>query len=481
MKGRNERLLDGCLVALGSLAASSWALHLPAQTQDEIVVLLYAELISNGRVPNEDFFTPYGPGTFWPLALLFELLGEPSLAVARGLALTYHVVLALGVWALACHFGRVPGLMAGVLSGILVGALELVVYGWVAALSATVWCLAACLRGKPFMAGVLAAIACTVRLEFVLVVVPLLVVVGRPGSIRRLASGLLLGAVPLAVHTGVAGKELFRNVFVDRLAVDVRPPISGTPAWLWAGLVVIALSAAALTWIAIQRRRREDLAIALLVMLLLPQVLQRIDREHFLFVAVAAMPLGLAALTASLSSEGRFPLLPVRAMVRFGAVAVILLGLFAYSAMPRAHQMVVGNRTLLVVSAEEAAAIDDAIDTIDQHREASDQVLLGVENMRRPGVTPVYLYFLRPEWVPEAYFLEYAPGFTETSGSPLLRDLERANMLALNSFPRELSERLFGDRMGSALADAYVDKHFCRAAGTPWLNVYRRCATGSAG
>src|SRR6476620_7054704 len=95
--------VDGLLVALVAATAGLFALRAPTFTEDEYSLLIYADLIGRGRVPNRDFFTPYGPGTLWPITVANHVVGHASVIAERMVGLGYHVALAVGVWRLASH------------------------------------------------------------------------------------------------------------------------------------------------------------------------------------------------------------------------------------------------------------------------------------------------------------------------------------------------------------------------------------------
>ena len=85
-------------------------------TYDEGLVLVGADRVLHGEIPYRDFWTLYGPGSYYLLAGLFKLFGEFAL-VERGFDVAAKAAIATLVVALVLQFGRRSvALGAGVLS-----------------------------------------------------------------------------------------------------------------------------------------------------------------------------------------------------------------------------------------------------------------------------------------------------------------------------------------------------------------------------
>jgi hypothetical protein len=85
-------------------------------TYDEGLVLVGADRVLRGDIPYRDFWTLYGPGSYYLLAGLFRLFGEFAL-VERGFDVAAKTAIAALVVALVLQFGRrTVALAAGVLS-----------------------------------------------------------------------------------------------------------------------------------------------------------------------------------------------------------------------------------------------------------------------------------------------------------------------------------------------------------------------------
>jgi hypothetical protein len=85
-------------------------------TYDEGLVLVGADRVLHGEIPYRDFWTLYGPGSYYLLAGLYSLFGEFAL-VERGFDVAAKAAIATLVVALVLQFGRRSvALGAGVLS-----------------------------------------------------------------------------------------------------------------------------------------------------------------------------------------------------------------------------------------------------------------------------------------------------------------------------------------------------------------------------
>ena len=85
-------------------------------TYDEGLVLVGADRVLRGEMPYRDFWTLYGPGSYYLLAGLFRVFGELAL-VERGLDIAAKTAIATLVVALVLQFGRrTAALATGVLS-----------------------------------------------------------------------------------------------------------------------------------------------------------------------------------------------------------------------------------------------------------------------------------------------------------------------------------------------------------------------------
>lgn len=89
------------LLALGLVALLQWALASPTiRPYDEGLILYGASRVAHGGVPYRDFWSLYGPGSFYVLGLLDLLFGE-SMLVARAFDAMVRAALVTLVYAMA--------------------------------------------------------------------------------------------------------------------------------------------------------------------------------------------------------------------------------------------------------------------------------------------------------------------------------------------------------------------------------------------
>jgi hypothetical protein len=462
-------------VAFVAGTSGLFGLRYPSLTLDELSLLIYPDLVAHGRVPNRDFFTPYGPGGYWPLVAANEIGGGVSVVTERLVGLSYHVFLAVGVWALCRRYGRYAALLAGLLAALLSAGLLLVAYPWLLALGASVWSLAMAQRGRWILCGVLAAVACTVRPELIAVLVVVLAIqIPSRAAAWRAVGGFFAGAMPLLVHLAFAGPDLVRNVFIDRLRPDNRlpfpPPVAGDRImFVLVGLAVVALVVDAFRW-----RDRTSAANAVLAVGLLPQMLQRIEHDHLLFVGVLVLPMAAASVMRRAGVIERIKLPTWAAAACLGAVGVAALALALMA--PHGDLLQVGGRALYTASPQASAWGKSVVATVRANLRPGEKIFVGATDMSRGSLTAIYIYYLAPDLVPHAYFLELAPGISERTGSPLIDDLRAADVLALTDFKRSQADQVFPYLpRGSASTNRYYRAHFCRIATAHEVEIWRRC------
>lgn len=484
MSGRASRQstsLQVLVVVATATSACAWSLFAPTATQDEWSLLIYADQINSGQVPNRDFFTPYGPGTFWPISLAFLASPEPSVFSARAVAIFYHAAVALGVWGLCRNAGRTVAVTAGVFSGLLAAGLLAIPYGWMLALSSVLWSIVAAERRRFLLCGALAAWACTVRPEFVVLVIALMCVLIRSKiDLTRASTGFAIAALPLIWHLIAAGSDLVQNVFLDRVTAATRFPFPPSSPMLRAQLALVLAAILVLIVHAATTKRRMEVVRAVLAIGILPQALQRTDSEHIAFVGIAVIPLAVAVVLlrvrGALNNSARHRLSRLApAMATAVAAASLLMAFVA----PRGVILTYHDRKVVMQDedvARETAAVADAIETVGQTYKSP--VLIGTDNMSRAAIIETGYYFLLPEFIPDAYYLELAPGVSERRGSRLADDLEKATVLALSPFSGQRYRFLYPYLpMGDSELNSYVAENFCLVDRSSSLSFYARCKT----
>jgi hypothetical protein len=469
----------GTFITLLTISMSWWALSWPTTTQDEFSLLIYPDLILDGRAPNEDFFSPYGPGTYLPMTLLYAALGGSDVYLSRVVGMAYHVLLALGVWSLTRHLGRLQALIAGTSAGLLCAGLTLIPYGWLLASALTTWSLSYGIHAKWRLAGLCAGLAGSVRPEFLLAILPANVALMRGARcIRRYLFGFAIGLVPLivfAIYGG--GLRVLRNVFVDRFGADTSLRLLEASSSTLVGLSALFILVLALTLRALQRRDRVDIAIAMFCFALLPQAVQRVDRDHVLFVACVVGPIAVAHLIPAKRFVMASSQITRRHVVSSLGFLAVAAGTMVSDSMPDGTLMDPNRsgRSFYVASPQISLELSRSMRLLESHLTPNSQLLVVPGDLSRPAVIPNYIYYLFPDNIAAAYFLELAPGVSEKADSGMLSDLKKADVLIISHFSGSQRRLLFPRiAQGSEQGNVYVEKHFCKLVRIPAISVYPR-------
>lgn len=488
---RRRRLLGLLPVGLVVLAAVLPALRffdIPPPSQDEWILLVYADQILDGRLPHRDFFTVYGPGTFALVGAAFRTLGA-SVEAERAVGLGYHIALAVGVMQLTRRYGRAPSVAVGMACAVILLPLQLIAYAWLGALAAVIWALVLLDRGSSrrlvVLAGVLAGAAGFWRPEMIVVSVlascPFII---RTRRWRPFVAGLTLGLTPTIAYGFVVGPQLVKNIVLDRLTVRAGLDVSRTPLALWALVAIVGTCCAVLVVAAVRARSRASISDAVLALLLMAQTLQRLDLDHLSFSACVVVPLVLAKVCAfvPVSAPSREGSLFSRLTPPFIAVAAVLFLANGVDAVIRHQQhppvhVAVGDRSLIVADAAAASELESTLAQISRVSPPGSSVFLGDKDMSRPTVSWILLYHLLPDLRSDAYYLELPPGVAEKRGSPLVADITGADVLVLADVPAARTALLFPYLgLGSEDANQTVASEFCAVAETAYGTVYTHCA-----
>lgn len=337
--------------AIAVVALSAWAM-LPVRglyratgsSMEEGFMLVFPQLIRQGRVPNVDFLHLYGPGALDLLALWYRVFGY-TLESQRTFGLIQHLGIVFGVYALTRTWGRATAVGCGAIAAVLIMTpIGLSALAWHGAVGLAMWSIVFALRARTTaratdwaMAGAFAGFALTFRPDIVIALSIALACAGW--AVRRRAVGpMLLGAfvglLPMWVHLVVAGPvAVFDGIVLDpvfrlrpgrelptppswgvvdgalQAVAEGSPPWWGFPApaasqqlFLW--FFAVAIIAVAVPLWAWRRRRRGVvdehtmvlLAAGLFGLGILPQALQRPDSTHLAWVAVGSWPLLAASI-----------------------------------------------------------------------------------------------------------------------------------------------------------------------------------------
>ncbi|HEX5614445.1 MAG TPA: hypothetical protein VFZ83_04770 [Acidimicrobiia bacterium] len=313
----------------------------PGPPMEEGFMLVFPELVADGRVPNRDFLHLYGPGSLWVLAGAFRAFGT-TLATERAIGVLQLAGVAFGILAATRRWGPAVAATGGVLAAVVVvPPIGLTALAWVGAVAFGLWSLVSGFAGADAStdrsararavlvggAGFLAGAALLYRPDLIVAVGASGLVVwtalDRAGRIRYLV-GAALGVVPYLFHIARAGLGNVIDGLIIEPVFDLRggrrlplPPSWGEfdgflqraglliePPWplpappspaqlsLWLGLLLAANVVLVVAGVRAARRgERLLLALALFSVGLLPQALQRADSTHLAWVS--CVPFGL--------------------------------------------------------------------------------------------------------------------------------------------------------------------------------------------
>ena len=214
ISGKGSRRVPWIALVFVSIVAQLVWMDATVGTYDEGLVLVGADRVLRGEMPYRDFWTLYGPGSYYLLAGLYRLFGELAL-VERGLDIAAKTAISTLVVALVLQFGRrAVALAAGVLS------LGLLLY--LRSYSAPLF---------PAMAGSLAAVLALYRAS----------TDARPTP--AFLAGVALGVTTCFRHDLGAYTLLASGVFMIQLAWDEstgprRARMLATVGWVAAGYAV---------------------------------------------------------------------------------------------------------------------------------------------------------------------------------------------------------------------------------------------------
>ena len=542
---RPRRPGRGTLLALGLVLVTlalpvRWSLVAPGPPLDEGIALVYPERLLEGDIPNRDHEHFYGPANVWVVAGVFAAT-EPSLTAERAVGLAYRVAVVVALFALAWRWGPLTAGGTGMLAALLIVPTGLTAWAWLGGLAAAlgaVWALwlVVSFRRSPEgttdppdpLAGAVAGVLGGVALLFRPDLAPAVLLAGgaligltvRRVRIVAVAALAATTAAGYAVHAVLAGPgAAWRGLVVDPL-VHVRAgrrlplPSPGSldsyldragfgavpdsplglssaaqlTVFFW--LTVAGAVAALTVGVVAVRRRRDDrwarlsLALGLFAVGILPQVVQRPDSTHVLFVAAVSVPLGVAAVASAWCAR---PLAVAGTFVAACAVVAATVPTFTVrpvvDAVGRgggarsadAHIVDHAGRRFSVDSAGVEADLEAVLADVDRLTAPGDLLFVGPRDLTRTNYGDTFLYHLLPHLEPATYFLEINPGTANRRGSRLAADLRRADVLVLTDRYDGWSEPNDSGRPGPREPLDVVERQFCaRRTHGPWT-VFVRC------
>ena len=453
-RSRMRYLLPGLVVAL-AVVPKLFFLRVGVLGVDETILLLYPEQILDGRVPNRDFFTLYGPGNFWLLAGAYSLLGQ-SLVVERLAGVAYQALIVAGVMRLTRRHGAGPATAAGVLAAVLLAGPNLLALSWMGGLALSVWSLTLLHQDgqrAAFGAGVLAGLATCWRFEMAVMVLAAVPILWRDPRWHRYLAGGVIGAIPTAVHLAVAGQATWRNL--DRMGLNAQVAVSLLRPSVVVLAALLALAGVGMIAFAARRRDRASASSAIFVVLLLPQAFQRVDFVHVVVMTgCVVFPLALAPVFALLRRAAPGGLVAV-------AMGSALLAMCVEAGLTPSSAVVRHDGRTLYMSPSSKPSVEGLLDAITEHVEPGSRLFIGSTDMSVPTGTAISLYQLLPEYRNDFYYIELPGGVAEKRGSPLVADIESADALILTRHNPNM--RSLFPNFGSGVEDANraVEKGFC--------------------
>jgi hypothetical protein len=211
----------------------------------------------------------------------------------------------------------------------------------------------------------------------------------------------------------------------------------------------------------------------------MPQALQRTDIYHTVYAGCFIVPAGVATILGRRrepSASGAFPRRRPSAPVTMGAI-VIALAIVTFSILifrAPATTTTISGRSLPTGS-EERIRLAEVADILRRDVPPGSTVFMGSQDMSRPGLSDMALYFFLPEYRTPFYYLELAPGASERAGSPLLHDVLSADALVLRDTSRAATDSEF-PHIGAGVQDVNeaVRDHFCLIETIGVSHIYTR-------
>jgi hypothetical protein len=472
---------------------------------DEGLILVYPEMLLQGKLPYRDFETFYGPANPAFLAAAFSVFGT-DIFVERAVGLLYRILILLAVFAIARHWGNTIGLCCLALTGLLLLGTYLPAYAWIGAIACALWSLwlssrtdshARCLFG-----GALAGLALLFRADIgpamILATLPLFL--GMTQSVRwkyLLGSGLAL--LPLAILTVFAGwRPVVDNLFLTPVLHSGPArhlPLLAVDSCILT-LVVAHLIAASVNVVAgivaVRSRPRDGharllLAVALFGLGLTHQTVNRPDSLHLVFVAFIS--LGILPLSLMLLGSRIRGVLPGRNEALFASITVVAV---LQAIAPELTMMVRtafwegmhsnadttfvqrDGRLFPFSSYRAANAVAVMLEDLNALSAPGERLFVGPADLRRTNHNDTYLYHLMPKLTPATYFLEMNPLSANRPGSRLAADVESADWLILNRAWDHWNEPNRSVEYGSNAANAVVQIDFVRIGDYRTFTLWRR-------
>ncbi len=438
--GRALRIVFAVLLALG-VASLLGAFRSSAAAMDEGILLVYPALARQGATAGVDFLYPYGPGSLWVLAAAYRVLGT-SVVVERLVGLAYRLLLVAALASLVRGRSSLRALSAAAIAVIVLTPWGITATAWFGGIAFLTASLAVAYgtttflgrSSRPLVAGLLSAFALTERPDLAVACLlssaPYLRLADGSAR-RRWLAGLCVGLVPLALFVARAPGRIAYSTFVEqatRARAHVLPLPPRAPAECALFLLVVLVAATSFALGAYQARRAgldadraAGLARGLLSVALLPQMFQRADIWHIVYVGCVVLPLGVATaceLAAAgdrlgwTGDEGSVVLLALLALSGATTFAESTVGRLIGLVGKRPLSDVVGanGRTFPTDETLAAEELGEMLRLLDREARAGDRLFVGARDATRMNYNDAFVYFLAPKLRPASYYVALVPG-----------------------------------------------------------------------
>ena len=514
------RFLPVTLVALAVSLSLLVMFGSNGATMEEGSLLIGAELVLKGQIPNADFEHLYGPGDLWTLAGAFAMFGV-SITVERLVGLAYRVLLLWGLYRIGKSVSPTVAAGSALLGWVLIIPFGLIAYSWIAAISFAVAALAVAIdagtnKRKWFISGILAGLALLYRADLILVIaVGFGWYIWQSRKEHRAAAikGLALGTSPYLIHIFTAGpRAIVEGMFIDPV-IRLRPgrSLPVPPKWndssdffarlddlttasnpglglghasqlslLFWMLVIAAVISLILAW---RSKRTPLIAFSLFSVAAVPQLLQRPSPNHIRFVGVIIFTSLLINVASSLKkrasgvlvSAAIFSILVIVAPYHFGkAFGDVYHQLFtSEEAITLEH----GGRSISVEEDSYRQEVESLFKELDSVARTGESVFIGPVDLTKTNYSETWLYHLLPDYVPASYHLEMNPGLANRDDGHLAKDIRDANWLILSSRFDGWNEPNSSVDSGSFEAGKVVQEQFCLIYQSTNYSLFESCVS----
>ena len=476
---------------------------------DEATLLVYPELMLQGKIAYRDFETFYPPANLCTLAAAFRLFGI-SITTERVVGIVYRLVLFAGLYVAARSWGKIAAVGVIAIAAFVLLPLYLFANAWIMALGLALGSLSLLARSLPLparsgtvIAGLTGGLAILFRVDIspaVIVSGAVLLLCLQPGKWLIYAFGFILGCAPLLFWVVKAGVgRIIENLFLYPVVYSSpgrRLPLFGEDAeipfylWLIVGAALLILVNGA---VATSQKRGEPnrvllLALGCLGVCVTPQVLQRAEPFHAAMVAPATVAMLPVLAAAPLVLKNRLKLAPLLAGLMTLACFSIL---FSICPGPRrlldqslhnelvrseaAEYMARGaERSFPLSSPVDAQSVTRICAVLTQHARNGERLFVGPRDLRQTNYNDVYFYYLLPQLAPSTYFIEMNPFSANRADSRLGSDIGQADWLILDSQLNDSREPNAFLQLGPDRPNVVVQDQFVQVAQLNQFSIFHR-------